>query len=77
MSAEISTFQAQLNGRPVNLSELTPLAFAGFAHFSAMQVRNGKIKGLDLHLRRLRRASVEFFRMALPDELALLHKSVN
>lgn len=34
MSTEISTYQAQLNGRPVNLSELTPLAFAGFAHFS-------------------------------------------
>ncbi|MDR9767898.1 aminotransferase class IV family protein [Shewanella baltica] len=69
MSTEISTYQAQLNGHPVNLSELTPLAFAGFAHFTAMQIRNGKIKGLDLHLRRLHRASVEFFGMALPDEL--------
>jgi branched-subunit amino acid aminotransferase/4-amino-4-deoxychorismate lyase len=33
-----------------------------------LQVRDRKIKGLDLHLDRLREASVEFFGRALPDE---------
>nr|WP_300313205.1 aminotransferase class IV family protein [Halomonas sp.] len=68
MSNEASLYQAQLNGRPATQEELVPLAFSGFAHFTAMQVRNGKVKGLDLHLERLRNASIEFFGKALPDE---------
>lgn len=79
MSAEVSTYQAQINGRPATLSELTPLAFAGFAHFTAMQVRDRKIKGLDLHLVRLRKASVEFFGRTLPDEriLSYIKKAID
>ncbi|MEO9340588.1 aminotransferase class IV family protein [Mesorhizobium sp. SB112] len=68
MSIETSLYPAQINGRPATAVELTPLAFAGFAHFTAMQVRNRKIKGLDLHLARLRNASLEFFGQALPDD---------
>ncbi|WEX87770.1 aminotransferase class IV family protein [Sinorhizobium garamanticum] len=68
MSAEASIYQAQINGRPATSAELIPLAFAGFAHFTAMQVRNRRVKGLDLHLARLRKASLEFFGRALPDE---------
>ncbi|MCL1091220.1 aminotransferase class IV family protein [Shewanella profunda] len=68
MSTTVSTYQAQINGHPTSLSELTPLAFAGFAHFTALQVRNRQIKGLDLHLDRLRKASVEFFGSAMPDD---------
>jgi len=66
---ENSSFQTQIDGRPATAEELSPLAFAGFAHFTAMQVRGGKVKGLDLHLARLRSASLEFFGRALPDEL--------
>ncbi|ASO20743.1 aminotransferase class IV family protein [Actinoalloteichus hoggarensis] len=54
--------------RPATAAELTPLAFAGYAHFTAMQVRDGRVRGLDLHLERLRSASVELFGRALPDE---------
>ena len=68
MSASTSNFQAHINGQPVTLSDLTPLAFAGFAHFTALQVRGRKVKGLDLHLDRLRKASVAFFGIALPDD---------
>lgn len=68
MSDNVSSFQARINGQPATLSELVPLAFAGFAHFTAMQVRDHKIKGLDLHLDRLRKASIDFFGRALPDE---------
>lgn len=73
MPTQPSTYQAHINGHPATLSELSPLAFAGFAHFTAMQVRDSKIKGLDLHLERLRAASLAFFGRALPDEQLLLH----
>ncbi|MFE7135685.1 aminotransferase class IV family protein [Streptomyces sp. NPDC057638] len=48
--------------------DLAPLAFAGYAHFTAMQVREGRVRGLDLHLERLRAASVELFGRAVPEE---------
>lgn len=38
-----------------------------------MQVRGSKIKGLDLHLERLREASLAFFGRALPDEQLQSH----
>ncbi|KWK50458.1 branched-chain amino acid aminotransferase [Burkholderia stagnalis] len=59
---------AQLNGMAATQDALAPLAFAGHAHFTAMQVRDGRIRGLDLHLARLRDASHALFGQALPDE---------
>lgn len=56
-----------LNGRPATAEDLAPLAFAGYSHFTAMQVRDGAVRGLDLHLDRLRRASDELFGQHLPD----------
>ncbi|MFD0689213.1 aminotransferase class IV family protein [Actinomadura fibrosa] len=56
------------DGQPVTIAELAPLAFAGYAHFTAMQVRGGRIRGLDLHLERLRSASAELFGRTLPDD---------
>ena len=64
----MSPLVAQRNGRAATVEELAPLAFAGYAHFTAMQVRGGQIRGLDLHLERLRFASVELFGRALPDD---------
>ncbi|GAA2288834.1 aminotransferase class IV family protein [Actinomadura luteofluorescens] len=64
----MTTLAVQRNGRAATSDELAPLAFAGFAHFTAMQVRGGKVRGLDLHLGRLRSASMELFGRALPDE---------
>ncbi|MGW0201908.1 aminotransferase class IV family protein [Nonomuraea sp. NPDC003201] len=61
-------FAAQRNGHPATAEELAPLAFAGYAHFTAMQVREGRVRGLDLHLERLRRASMELFGRAVPDD---------
>ncbi|MEV6418269.1 aminotransferase class IV family protein [Streptomyces sp. NPDC051662] len=58
----------QRNGRAATAEELAPLAFAGYAHFTAAQVRGGRIRGLDLHLERLRSASVELFGRAVPDD---------
>ncbi|MEV0236247.1 aminotransferase class IV family protein [Nonomuraea sp. NPDC050786] len=68
MSTVAASSVVQLNGRAAVAGELAPLAFAGYAHFTAMQVRGGRVRGLDLHLERLRRASVELFGRALPDD---------
>ncbi|TDC78864.1 aminotransferase class IV family protein [Streptomyces hainanensis] len=61
-------FVVQRNGRAASVEELAPLAFAGYAHFTAAQARGGRIRGLDLHLARLRAASEELFGRSLPDE---------
>lgn len=73
MSVKDQTYQAYINGRLATIEQLTPLAFTGFAHFTAMQIRDRKIKGLDLHLARLHAASMEFFGKVIPDEQLKLY----
>jgi branched-subunit amino acid aminotransferase/4-amino-4-deoxychorismate lyase len=67
-SAALTTAPAWLDGARPTVADLTPLAFAGYAHFTAMQVREGGIRGLDLHLARLRLASEVLFGRARPDD---------
>ncbi|RZM85429.1 aminotransferase class IV [Pseudoalteromonas rubra] len=67
MNEHTFTPQTVINGALLQSSPLSPLAFAGFAHFTAMQVRDGRVKGMDLHLDRLRTASVALFGQARPD----------
>ncbi|ALG15689.1 aminotransferase class IV family protein [Kibdelosporangium phytohabitans] len=67
----MTSFVVQRNSRTAAEADLAPLAFAGYAHLTAMQVRDRQVKGLDLHLERLRTASVEMFGTALPDEQVL------
>ncbi|KZN63513.1 hypothetical protein N473_16970 [Pseudoalteromonas luteoviolacea CPMOR-1] len=57
-----------INGEYQPNSALNPLAFSGFAHFSAMQVRGRKVRGIDLHLTRLRKASQKLFNNTLSDQ---------
>ncbi|MFE5962250.1 aminotransferase class IV family protein [Streptomyces rubiginosohelvolus] len=70
---EDSPHIAHLDGRPATTDDLGPLAFSGHAHFTAAQVRDGRIRGLDLHLERLRSASVELFGRALPEDVVRAH----
>lgn len=67
----MTTSITQFNGRPAQAADLAPLAFAGFAHFTAMQVRDRRVRGLDLHLTRLREAGSELFGRHLADETIL------
>ncbi|MEV4097825.1 aminotransferase class IV family protein [Streptosporangium saharense] len=69
----MSSFVVHRDGHVASAEELAPLAFAGYAHFTAMQVREGGIRGLDLHLERLRFASMELYGRALPDDRVLAH----
>lgn len=70
---EESRSHAYIDGRPATVADLVPLAFAGFAHFTAMQLRESKVRGLDLHLERLRGASTTLFGRAVPDETLREH----
>ncbi|MBF6098959.1 aminotransferase class IV family protein [Nocardia cyriacigeorgica] len=69
----MSTFPALtlLDGQPADPGALVPHAFAGFAHFTAMQVRDGAVRGLDLHLDRLAGASRTLFGADLARERVL------
>jgi branched-subunit amino acid aminotransferase/4-amino-4-deoxychorismate lyase len=69
----MTSYAAQRNGRPATADDLAPWAFAGYAHFTAMQVRGGRVRGLDLHLERLRRASTRLFGRAMPDDEVRAH----
>ena len=54
--------------RPPELAELQRIALDGSGHFTSMQVRGGRIRGLDLHLARLDEGSRELFGSGLDGE---------
>jgi branched-subunit amino acid aminotransferase/4-amino-4-deoxychorismate lyase len=45
---------AELNGRPVERAQLQALALTNYGHFTTMRVEDGGVRGLSLHLDRLR-----------------------
>jgi branched-subunit amino acid aminotransferase/4-amino-4-deoxychorismate lyase len=55
------TALVEVDGRTPSEQDLQALALAGYGHFTAMQVRDGRVRGLDLHLRRLALANRELF----------------
>jgi branched-subunit amino acid aminotransferase/4-amino-4-deoxychorismate lyase len=61
----------EIDGRNATVEQLTAAAPAGYGHFTAMQVRNGRVRGLGLHLARLDAANREMFGAGL-DSAAVL-----
>src|SRR5271165_394685 len=55
----------EYNGADPTADQLRALALNGYGHFTAMQVRGGQVRGLDLHLARLDQASAELFGTSL------------
>jgi branched-subunit amino acid aminotransferase/4-amino-4-deoxychorismate lyase len=51
----------ELNGTPISDDTRTVATGLGYGHFTAMQVRDGRTRGLDLHLARLDTATRELF----------------
>ena len=43
----------EIDGRPADVGALTGLALHGYGHFTAMQVRDRRVRGLSAHLARL------------------------
>ncbi|MGY6652502.1 aminotransferase class IV family protein [Amycolatopsis sp. TRM77291] len=56
----------EVNGAPARSEDLAG-AF-GYGHFTAMQVRDGKVRGLDIHLRRLATSTRRMFAHDLDTE---------
>jgi branched-subunit amino acid aminotransferase/4-amino-4-deoxychorismate lyase len=56
----MSATRIEIDGRAPNAEELWSKASA-FGHFTAMQVRGGRTRGLELHLHRLETANRELF----------------
>jgi branched-subunit amino acid aminotransferase/4-amino-4-deoxychorismate lyase len=51
----------ELNGRVPDLAETQRLATVNYGHFTSMQVRDARVRGLALHLARLDDANADFF----------------
>ena len=51
----------EIDGHSATVEQLSAAAPAGYGHFTAMQVRSGRVRGLDLHLARLDAANREMF----------------
>ncbi|MFE3514142.1 aminotransferase class IV family protein [Streptomyces sp. NPDC059166] len=58
----------EFDGRPATGEDLRIPAFAGYGHFTAMQVRDRGVRGLALHLERLDSANRELFGSPLDGE---------
>jgi branched-subunit amino acid aminotransferase/4-amino-4-deoxychorismate lyase len=63
----------ELNGRAAGPDELYRIAAANYGHFTSMQVRGGRVRGMALHLARLDDGNETFFggRGDVEDELLL------
>jgi branched-chain amino acid aminotransferase len=59
------TDHAELNGRRVEAVPVKLLRATAYGHFSSMQIRDRRVRGLDLHLERLDRSTEEMFGLGL------------
>jgi len=59
---------AELDGVPVTLEAMQALALTNYGHFTSMRVEDLRVRGLDLHLKRLRRDCQALFDADLDPE---------
>lgn len=63
---------AEVDGAPATPEQLLA-AMSSYGHFTAMQVRDGRVRGLDLHLRRLDEATQTLFGRVLDTSMVRAH----
>ncbi|MFG1610822.1 aminotransferase class IV [Actinoplanes sp. NPDC049265] len=63
----------ELNGQAPSVEALSAIAVTNYGHYTSMQVRDGRVRGMALHLARLDDANEKFFgdRGDVDDELRL------
>jgi branched-subunit amino acid aminotransferase/4-amino-4-deoxychorismate lyase len=61
----------EIDGRTATAEALVHPAVSTYGHFTAMQVRDRKVRGMEFHLARLRAASLELFDTVLDDDRVL------
>lgn len=65
MTTPAQALYVEVDGHPATEDDLRVVAFFSYGHFTAMQVRGGKVRGLDLHLARLDTGNRELFGLPL------------
>ncbi|HKT05435.1 MAG TPA: aminotransferase class IV [Rugosimonospora sp.] len=65
--------RVEIDGRAPTTAQLTTAALSHYGHFTAMQVRAGRVRGLGLHLTRLDAANREMFGTSLDGDLVRDH----
>jgi len=68
-----NTYRIELNGVPARIADLRALMQTNYGHFTSMQVRAGRVRGLRLHLDRLVDATRELYGCDLDSELVRAH----
>ncbi|MFD6274163.1 aminotransferase class IV family protein [Streptomyces sp. NPDC060209] len=68
MTTSAPDLYVEFDGHPATEEDLRIPAFAGYGHFTAMQVRDRTVRGLALHLDRLDSANLELFGAPLDGE---------
>jgi branched-subunit amino acid aminotransferase/4-amino-4-deoxychorismate lyase len=61
----VNILRLEINGEPATVEQLAYPAIVNYGHFTAMQVRRGRVRGLGLHLTRLDSATRELFGVGL------------
>jgi branched-subunit amino acid aminotransferase/4-amino-4-deoxychorismate lyase len=63
----------EIDGTDPSAEQLAAAALDDYGHFTSMQVRSRRVRGLGLHLARLNAAHTEMFGQALDDGLVVSH----
>lgn len=53
---------------PASVETLGPVLLSNYGAFTSMQVEDGAVRGLDLHLERLKQEALELFGVAVPEQ---------
>ncbi len=69
MTAGMADVLMQIDGRPASAADLGHFVLSNYGAFTSMQVEDGTVRGLDLHLTRLEAEAVELFGVAVPEAL--------
>lgn len=69
----MDVLRAEIDGHPAPDSDLQFLALVNYGHFTAMQVREQAVRGLDRHLRRLDAATRELYGTGLDEDRVRAH----
>ena len=69
MTAGMADVLMQIDGRPASAADLGHFALSNYGAFTSMQVEDGGVRGLDLHLARLETDALELFGVAVPEAL--------
>ena len=65
----MSSAEILIDGQAAEVGDLSHFVLSNYGAFTSMQVEDGGVRGLDLHLARLEAEAVELFGVAVPEAL--------